>query len=134
MKTEFLKKFIDDFVNSYLATAAWVTCESDECQDFTREAKKMAKQDCLDFISKVMRSNKLKLEQALKLILTKGNDLTSLTAHDFFLTRNRHGAGFWDKTDIYGVHEAKILTEISEEIGSVDCVHIRGKKSKLEFC
>jgi hypothetical protein len=38
--------------------------------------------------------------------------------HDFWLTRNRHGAGFWD-----GDYEKSIgekLTELSHEFGQVD--------------
>lgn len=34
---------------------------------------------------------------------------------DFWFTRNHHGAGFWDKPEIYGVEGAKRLTELSGE-------------------
>ena len=41
---------IDNFVADYLTTAAWITADSGECTDFTREAKKIAKTDCIKFI------------------------------------------------------------------------------------
>ena len=37
-----------------------------------------------------------------------GND--SQAGHDFALTRNRHGAGFWDRPEMYGVENVKTLT------------------------
>lgn len=39
--------------------------------------------------------------------------------HDFWLTRNGHGAGFWDRN--FGTEESrKALTELSEVFGSRD--------------
>ena len=38
--------------------------------------------------------------------------------HDFLLTRNRHGAGFWDSPEKYGGQEnADKLTEIAHTFG-----------------
>lgn len=40
--------------------------------------------------------------------------------HDFWLTRNRHGAGFWDRPDdFYGEH-AETLTDAAHAYGEVD--------------
>jgi len=122
---------IKDFVNSYLATASWVTNESGECNEFTKEAIKKATNDCTKFIDKVIL--KFGEDKGSELLTIAGNDLTYLAPHDFFLTRNRHGAGFWDSEKIYGEMEANQLTEISHEMGEIDCYHIRGKKSKLSF-
>ena len=122
---------LNQFVNSYLATAAWVTCEGDECTDFTREAKKQAKNDCQQFIDKVLA--KFGENKGVELLTIPGNDLTYLTPHNFFLTRNHHGAGFWDSGNIYGEGEALDLTELSHQMKEVNCYHIRGKKSKLTF-
>lgn len=119
------------FVNSYLHTAIWVTIESGECSDFTKEAKKCAEIDCQKFIDLVV--DKFGFEKATELLTINGTDLEYLTPHDFFLTRNGHGTGFWDKENIYGESEAHILTEISKEMKESDCYHIAGKKSKLTF-
>ena len=128
-----MKQAIDlkAFTASYLATAAWVTVESGECTDFTKEAKKQAENDCQQFINKVIA--KMGESKAMELLTIPGNDLTYLAPHDFFLTRNRHGAGFWDNGKIYGEGEALDLTEISHQMKEVNCYHIAGKKSKLIF-
>ena len=37
--------------------------------------------------------------------------------HDFWLTRNGHGAGFWDRPELYGNPETRALTAAAEEYG-----------------
>jgi hypothetical protein len=37
--------------------------------------------------------------------------------HDFWLTRNGHGAGFWDRPEIYGAEIAQELTRASKACG-----------------
>lgn len=122
---------IGAFVKSYLSTASWVTCESGENTEFTKEAIQIAKEDCEKLIKKVI--DRFGEEKGTELLTIPGNDLTYLAPHDFFLTRNGHGTGFWDREDIYGEDEAKILTDISGEMGEVDVFHVKGKKSKLTF-
>lgn len=41
-----------------------------------------------------------------------------VVAHDFWLTRNGHGAGFWDVD--YPEEVGKALTELAHSFGSVD--------------
>lgn len=122
---------IESFVDSYLHTAAWLTCESGENNEFTKQGREIAKADCEKFIQSVQ--DRFHPETAEKLLTIEGNDLTYLAAHDLFLTRNRHGAGFWDKEDIYGEDNAVILTDIAHSLGEADCYHVKGKKSKLTF-
>lgn len=81
-----------EFVDAYLAAALWASAAKDEEQldakytieDFTQEAVDRAVQDSNDFI----RQNRLLLNQASPNKVQHG--------HDFFLTRNLHGAGFRD--------------------------------------
>lgn len=119
------------FVASYLHTAAWVTCDSDENQEFTREAKKIAEQDCLEFIEAVKKE--FGEEKAMELLTIRGFDVHYVTPSDFFLARNGHGADFRDREDLYTKEEANKLVEISKKMRSADCYHVRGKKSKLCF-
>ena len=42
------------------------------------------------------------------------------TAYDLWLTRNGHGAGFWDRPELYGQDVADKLTRIAEEMGPQD--------------
>lgn len=50
---------------------------------------------------------------------------------DLHLTRNHHGAGFWDKTDIYGKKNADIMTEAAHNLGSLNLYLV--KHNRLIF-
>ncbi len=124
---------IAKFVISYLATASWVTADSDENDEFTEESKIIAKADCLLFISLVIKE--FGAEKARPLLSIAGKDLTYLTPHNFFLTRNGHGAGFWDSPEKYGGQEnADRLTKICEQMGECEVYHIgEDNQSELTF-
>lgn len=119
---------VQQFVTDYLATAAWVTCDTGENQIFTKEARMAALNDCNEFASQV--ADKMGFDRAKEILNTPGSDLGYLAAHDLFLTRNGHGAGFWDKEDVYGEEEANILTKIAQAMGTADVVHVQGHKSR----
>jgi len=44
------------------------------------------------------------------------DDHITQAGHDFWLTRNGHGTGFWDRPEIYGDYSDK-FTEISHSFG-----------------
>lgn len=121
------------FLSDYLATAAWVTCDSGENQTFNSHSKRIAIVDCSTFIDKVI--TEFGKEEAERILTTPASaDLHYSAPHDFFLTRNHHGAGFWDRKDLYGGEEINDrLTKICEDMGQVDVYHVRGPKSKLTF-
>tara|TARA_R100001377_G_scaffold69718_1_gene45059 strand:+ start:329 stop:685 length:357 start_codon:yes stop_codon:yes gene_type:complete len=48
----------------------------------------------------------------------------SQAGNNFWLTRNGHGAGFWDREDIYGVFEAQQLTTNAEAFNAIDAEFI----------
>jgi hypothetical protein len=126
-----IKLNIEEFVKSYLATAAWITCDSDENDEFTVEAKSTAKRDCIEFISQVTMV--FGMDKSRELLTVGGQDLHYLAAHDFFLTRNGHGTGFWDKPEHYGEDNIDQLTVICAGMGEVDCYHMDGDDSLLTF-
>lgn len=108
---------LDEMVNSYLETALWSsTDENDEAldknysiRDIARESVARAKKDCVEFIRKAGDETiELALEES------RANDPYSTLGHDFWLTRNHHGAGFWDGD--YPSTGDK-LTAISEKFG-----------------
>ena len=37
--------------------------------------------------------------------------------HDLWFTRNGHGVGFWDRPEIYGKENARILTLMAQAMG-----------------
>lgn len=94
-----------DPVEAYLQTARWAE-NRDEQEDwddleFSEEARAIAKKDVNDFI-----------RQAGSLL--DGLDLSQVV-HDFWLTRNGHGAGFWDGD--YDEDIGEKLTQLSKKFG-----------------
>jgi hypothetical protein len=114
---KFPKAISDKFVEAYLETALWSSNdESDESggepldknygtADIAEESIAKAIKDCNSFI----KANGADLEEA-------GDD--SQNGHDFWLTRNGHGAGFWDRGYEAGV--SKRLTDAAHAAGSSD--------------
>lgn len=109
MKT--FKGYVDSFISSYLECALWSSTDEegnplDNDYDesyFAQSALDEAKKDCVNFIW----MNREYLRD-----LDPGQ-----SGHDFWLTRNRHGAGFWDR----GLGEVgAILTKASHSFGSSD--------------
>lgn len=106
------------FVRSYIQTALWAeycpdrdaAFDSSEFSDVTVsvEALKKITKDCKEFMASDIYS------------LALGESDVERIAHDFWLTRNRHGAGFWD-----GKYTKKLgeeLTEVAHEFGEVTIV------------
>ena len=58
----------------------------------------------------------LAMPEVVGIMVRHGIDATQ-AAHDFWLTRNHHGAGFWDRG--HG-EDGKRLTEIASAFGSCD--------------
>lgn len=88
---------LDDFTRGYLEVAKWLLDENidrNEVKGWSRDATAIARRDCLNF----QAQNKNDLER----YYTEGTwydgySPQECAGHDFFLTRNRHGAGFWDR-------------------------------------
>lgn len=92
--TPFGKGVNDDFVCGYLDCAEWLLDEEidrDKITGWSREALKRAAEECADF----ERANEALLEQYYEI---SGRDRGS-AGHDFYLSRNGHGAGFFDRGD-----------------------------------
>ncbi len=100
---------LDTFVEQYLVSALWSSTDDTGepldkehgVSDFAPEAIQQAVADCNSFKSKAGD-------------LIAEYDETDV-AHDFWLTRNGHGAGFWDGD--YEAEVGKKLTEIAKSFG-----------------
>lgn len=106
----------DDFVKQYLVTALWSSSDTinDEAVpldrnhgigDFAEEAVKRATEDCDRFRDVCRERNVM-------------HCFCMQVAHDFWLTRNHHGAGFWDGD--YEEELGKTLTEIAQTFKETD--------------
>ena len=114
-----MTRCIDTIVDHYL-TAAIFTAGDGELDayspsDFTQESRDAAKHD---------------IEEFLKKAAERGIDTSmwsdELLGHDFSLTRNGHGAGFWDRG--YPNDIGRRLTSNAHAYGSCDvCLSNDGK-------
>lgn len=101
---------MNQFELQYITTALWSSVDDDgtpldynyDIDDLAPETKKQMIEDCREFVAK---SNGLFGDQVVA------------AAHDFWLTRNGHGVGFWD-----GDWEKSIaisLVKLCDEFGEV---------------
>ena len=101
---------MDAFLQAYIECALWSETDNEGNplddsygpDDLAPETVRAMKEDCEDF--QVANANDL--ERA---------GFATQNGHDFWLTRNRHGAGFWDRG--YG-EVGKRLTEAARACGS----------------
>lgn len=131
MKTKVLR---DDFFTGYLVCALWSSCdENDEPLDNDTSIIDLPfttllalARDCWDF----KRSNAELLERYSEELGSNGEySAMERAGHAFWLTRNGHGAGFWDR----GLGElGKQLTQASKVYGSVYLY--RGDDGKVYAC
>lgn len=104
---------LDTFLTHYIACALWSSTDDAgdpldaaySVSDFAPEALATMREDCADFI----RANAASLDACGLSVEQCG--------HDFWLTRNHHGAGFWDR-GIGVVGDA--LTQAAQAYGSCD--------------
>ena len=104
---------IDAIVDSYLETVLWVgNDESSDfitkdltIHDFDEKSKAQVKEDIIDFLEKAHSQDETTAE------LASYNE--SSFGHNFFLSRNRHGSGFFDEDN-------NKLQEISYSFGPSD--------------
>lgn len=102
-------------LTAYLECALWSSIQDDgspfdddyEIKDFAPDSVTNAEKEISDFLSLLESENILWAEEISY----------EQFGHDFWLTRNHHGAGFWDR----GLGElGKKLTEWAHSYGSSD--------------
>jgi hypothetical protein len=112
---------MDTFLASYIETALWssndnngVPLDSFEYADseLAEETVKAMQADCIKFQAEA--------EKLFEVFNCNSNDypisiLDYHVAHDFWLTRNHHGAGFWDGD--YPEPLAEQLTALAHQFG-----------------
>ena len=99
-----------EFINAYMEAVEFTECHSDnpEMQNadgFAKETLKRFKTDCEAFLDDDKTYNMI------------DGDL-SQAGHDFWLTRNGHGAGFWDGD--WPEADGEYLTAQSKKAGECD--------------
>ena len=99
-------------LDGYLDALEWTECGPDADDDirngsFSSDLQARAHEDVSDFLN------------AASDVLPFLDVNPSQIGHDFWLTRNGHGVGFWDRPELYGDHEAERLTDIARSFGTL---------------
>lgn len=108
----------EDFIDGYITALIWSSntdgqkpegyniTDDHDADDLTPEALGEIRSDCVDFIGQCAD------------MLEARSEFTNYEymGHDFALTRNGHGAGFWDRGLIYDEE----LTDACKPYGSMD--------------
>lgn len=129
---DFVNAF-NEIVSSYAATALWSSVWYDNEEDFTNGVNEFNlddRYDVTDISDETMNSFRKDIADFIELLedvefngsLITINDISSHMTwgqfgHDFWLTRNGHGAGFWDRG--YGDF-GDVLTKWAKTFGEVD--------------
>lgn len=110
---------LDEFFGAYVTAALWSTTDNADdsggepldanydADDLSEECRAQMLADCRGFLESNAAAIGTEYAQA---------------GHDFWLTRNRHGAGFWDRADNLYPGDKDELTEAAHAFGSVDLV------------
>lgn len=113
---------LDEFTKAYIACALWSSTDDDvpldtnyDIDDIALRTLERMKTDCAAF----QRENGPLIVAANYLSkLSHGSTHEGMAGHDFWLTRNHHGAGFWDGD--WSEPAAKILTTSCHEFGEIN--------------
>lgn len=112
---------IDDFTQGYIDCALWSSTDEDgepldklySVNELAPEALSQMQADCAQF----QQDNAADLAEASTRHTTREWTIAEQHGHDFWLARNGHGAGFWDR----GYGEVGLrLTKASNVWGSSD--------------
>lgn len=108
---------LDKFTRSYVEAALWSSTDNadesgGEPLDKNHEPEDIAPKS----LAKMIEDCKTFQEANAELLARAGDD--SRNGHDYWLTRNRHGAGFWDRG--YDSEVGKELTDAAQADGECD--------------
>lgn len=107
-------------------TIAFIACGLELCdEEIGNKIFSDINQKSLDLI---IADCKKFLEQAKPYLDFEDEDLMDHAGYDFWLTRNGHGVGFWDREETYGEANAKALTALCESYISCDFYRNPGQR------
>lgn len=112
------------FLDAYLECAIWADLRDENGEpiegytifDFATVDRDAAREECADFMAQASE------------LLAAGEWTMEQAGHDFWLTRNGHGAGFWDR----GKSQGAELTRIAKSYSGGKYVVV-GDDGKLHF-
>jgi hypothetical protein len=121
-----IDKDFEDFFEHYLICALWASSDTDAIGRYFNFDDLFTTKDFEEESLKYLRSTAYKFyrdnKHMFKYKQHTFNDGTytdyMLAGHDFWLTHNGHGAGFWDG-DVENEEHAKILSDNARDMGEI---------------
>lgn len=110
---------LDEFTKGYIEAALWST--TDDCDDFLDE-RYSASDIASECLARMVEDCRRFQEENVFPIQAYCGPVSSAeraAGIDFWLTRNRHGSGFWDSPDEWPMGADKLLTERAHEYNEV---------------
>lgn len=111
-----MERFVEGYINAALVLLGDTTDFDDSPETYSvsqlsPQAIARMNEDCQKFQEQA--------GEVLTSVVDKNNYSVERAGNDFWLTRNGHGAGFWDRDELpEGVGDK--LTKIAKEFGTVD--------------
>lgn len=117
------------FIDAYIAALFWTSTDGENGDeelegDLSPEAAVDISVDCYKFIT----DNLALIEEAIE---RPGYDMAS-AGHDFWLTRNGHGAGYWDRDELKEGDLGDRLTTACRGFGGSDAY--KGDSGLIYVC
>jgi hypothetical protein len=125
-------KHLDEFLLGYMACALWASIDEqpdgnggppmDEkycVHDFTPEAVDNMRTDCRDFLRRA--------RSPLRAAFNRVGYSPERAGNDFWLTRNHHGAGYWDRDELTARGIGDKLTTHAHSFGEASIYAENGK-------
>ncbi len=104
---------LDEFTQGYIACALWLADEELEVEAVYDELAPQAIESMVEDCRSFQEEN----GDALRVACNRHDDSEQRAGHDFWLTRNGHGAGYWDR----GLGNAgEALSEAAKRCGETD--------------
>ena len=106
-------KSVNTFVKSYIQTALWSSVDDNDepldngKYDLAEETIAALHDQCIEFLE-LANDEIIKYRENFQ----SAKIMYSQAGHDFWLTRNGHGCGFWDSPELWSDDEK--LTELCE--------------------
>lgn len=107
------ESYLDEMIVAYVEAAIWVGLDWDHCDQFAEHEEKGCTRECVENGNPAALDELYSAEDLSKrarvdarvdceaFVTAAGEDLSEWSAgqagHDFYLTRNGHGTGFWDR-------------------------------------
>lgn len=108
---------MDSFTASYLESALWSSTDDNGTPlDDSKYADLELDQSLIDRMK--ADCDRFRADNAELITLAEEHQSSDHIAHDFWLTRNHHGAGFWDGD--YPKVMGEMLTAIAHKFGECD--------------